>query len=78
MLFPALDNSIAEFGGSGIPVFGVHADSPTNKVADGDSFRSRHTGFTPVPVGDTNTVTGRGVVLTKDTGVPPYLVAAGF
>ena len=25
-------------GGSGRPVFGVHADSPTNRICDGDSF----------------------------------------
>ena len=53
MLLPALDSSIAAFGGSGIPVFGVQALKPTNRVPDGDSFRIRHTGYTPVPVGDT-------------------------
>ena len=67
----ALYSSIPAFGGSGIPVFGVHADRPTNRVADGDSFRSRSTGFTPVPVGDTNTVTGSGVVLLSTQGLLP-------
>ena len=59
----AFGSSICVFGGSGIPVFGVHADSPTNRVPDGDSFFSRHTGFTPVSVGVTNTADGSGVVL---------------
>jgi hypothetical protein len=55
-------------GGSGRPVFGVHADSPTNRVWDGDSFFRMHTGFTPAPVGATNTTAGRGVVLAVGTG----------
>ena len=55
------------FGGSGSPVFGVHADSPTNSVWLGDSFFRMHTGFTPVPVGDVNTSAGSGVVLAKGT-----------
>jgi hypothetical protein len=59
----AAASSIAVFGGSGIPVFGVHADSPTNKVTAGDSFRRMQRGLTPVPVGDVNTVVGIGVVL---------------
>jgi len=66
---PAAASSIRVFGGSGIPVFGVHADRPTNRVCEGDSFFRMQNGFTPVPVGDTNTVTGSGVVLTKDTGL---------
>jgi hypothetical protein len=63
MLWFAAASSIAEFGGSGMPVFGVHADRPTNRVCDGDSFLSRSTGYTPVPVGATNTAVGSGVVL---------------
>jgi hypothetical protein len=54
---------IDSLGGSGRPVFGVHADSPTNKVCDGDTFFTVTTGFTPVPVGATNTADGSGVVL---------------
>jgi hypothetical protein len=57
-------------GGSGRPVFGVHADSPTNRVWDGDSFFRMHTGFTPAPAGATNTTAGRGVVLTVGTKAP--------
>ena len=64
------DRSIAAFGGSGIPVFGVHADKPTNRVWVGDSFCRRHAGFTPVPVGAMNTATGSGVVLVIGTGPP--------
>jgi hypothetical protein len=70
MFFVADGSSTIEFGGSGSPVFGVHADRPTNSVADGDSFFSRHTGLTPVPVGATKTADGRGVVFTKPTGPP--------
>ena len=51
------------FGVSGIPVFGVHADKPTNRVCEGDSFLMMHTGFTPVPDGDVNTAVGSGMVL---------------
>ena len=58
------------FGGSGSPVFGVHADRPTNRVWLGDSFFRMHTGFTPVPVGDVKTTAGSGVVLAKGTGHP--------
>ena len=63
MFLVADGSSSIAFGGSGSPVFGVHADRPTNRVWDGDWFFRRHTGFTPVPVGDTNTVDGTGVVL---------------
>jgi hypothetical protein len=55
-------------GGSGRPVFGVHADSPTNRICDGDSFFRMQTGFTPAPVGATNATVGRGVVLVIGTG----------
>lgn len=68
MLGAGAGSSRNAFGGSGIPVFGVHALSPTNSVADGDSFFSRHDGYTPVPDGATNTCTGIGVVLVKGTG----------
>jgi len=54
---------IDSFGASGSPVFGVHADRPTNRVCDGDSFFRMHTGFTPVPVGVVNTTVGSGVEL---------------
>ena len=66
----AFASSIAVFGGSGIPVFGVHADNPTNRVTAGDSFRRMQRGFTPVPVGDVNTTLGIGVVLAKGTQSP--------
>jgi hypothetical protein len=62
--------SSVAFGGSGIPVFGVHADRPTNIVPDGDSFFSRTVGYTPVPDGARNTCAGSGVVLTKLTAAP--------
>jgi hypothetical protein len=62
MFWFAFGNSICAFGGSGIPVLGVHAASPTNSVT-GDSFFSRADAKTPVPVGATNTVDGTGVVL---------------
>jgi hypothetical protein len=65
--FGAFASSIFVFGGSGIPVFGVHADSPTYRVWVGDWFFRMQTGFTPVPVGVTNTCVGSGVVLTEDT-----------
>jgi hypothetical protein len=38
-----------------MPVFGVHALRPTNRVWDGESFLKMHVGFTPVPVGFTYT-----------------------
>jgi hypothetical protein len=64
-------NSSFAFGGSGTPVFGVHALNPTNRVCDGDSFFRMQLGFTPVPVGAMNAAVGNGVVFTKDTG-PPF------
>jgi hypothetical protein len=39
MLTVADGSSIPAFGGSGIPVFGVHADSPTNIVTFDSFFR---------------------------------------
>jgi hypothetical protein len=68
-MFCAGFSSSAAFGGSGIPVFGVHADKPTNIVTP-DSFLSRTVGYTPVPDGAVNTSAGIGVVLAKPTGPP--------
>jgi hypothetical protein len=60
---PGIIRSTLAPASSGIPVLGVHADRPTNRVADGDSFFRTHTGKTPAPVGTVNTGAGSGVVL---------------
>ena len=64
---PVGTSSILPFGATGRPVFGVHADKPTNRVCDGEMFFRMQAGFTPVPVGAMNAACGSGVVLTNDT-----------
>jgi hypothetical protein len=64
---PMGTSSSFAFGGTGMPVFGVHADSPTNSVWLGDSFFRMQVGYTPVPVGAMNAACGSGVVLTNGT-----------